>query len=196
MSVSMQRFPRLKALPCVDLDLARAIPHTGSTTYFFLPHLIANTISPQDPCRWSIGVMELWPASSWGYNKIQLSKISVVSYRCGPLPASRATPQSTFVLFFPLPPYYLIVALGFFVDGVLLDLMSWAYPRPVMAAQTGTYVIGDDSEESSMSWCVASATLLSLPLGMIRTSMVFPCWSKTPSRRPYSSVYPSSRAQI
>lgn len=103
MSVSMQRFPRLKALPCVDLDLARAIPYTGTTNYFFLPHIIANTISCQDPCRWSIGAMELWPASSWGYNKIQLSKISVVSYRCGPLPASRATPQSTFALFSSLP---------------------------------------------------------------------------------------------
>ncbi|KAI0002519.1 beach-domain-containing protein [Russula compacta] len=55
--------------------------------------------------------------------------------------------------------------LRFFVDGVLIDLMNWAYPRPEMTAQTGTYVIGDDSEEASMSWCMASATLLSRPLG-------------------------------
>ncbi|KAH9177644.1 beach-domain-containing protein [Lactarius sanguifluus] len=38
--------------------------------------------------------------------------------------------------------------LRFFVDGVLIDLMSWAYPRP-----------------ESMSWCMASAILLSKPLG-------------------------------
>jgi hypothetical protein len=98
-------FPRLKALPCVDLDLDRAIPHTESTNYFFLPHIIANTISCQDSCRWPIGAMELWPASSRGYNRIQLSKISVVSYRRGPLPASRATPQSTFAPFSSLPLY-------------------------------------------------------------------------------------------
>ncbi|KAH9975416.1 beach-domain-containing protein [Lactifluus volemus] len=55
--------------------------------------------------------------------------------------------------------------LRFFVDGVLIDMMSWAYPRPESTAQTGLYVIGDDSEEASMSWCMASATLLSKPLG-------------------------------
>ncbi|KAI9451783.1 beach-domain-containing protein [Russula earlei] len=55
--------------------------------------------------------------------------------------------------------------LRFFVDGVLIDLMNWVYPPPETAAQTGTYTIGDDSEEGSMSWCVASATLLSKPLG-------------------------------
>jgi hypothetical protein len=76
--------------------------------------------------------------------------------------------RSRYVL---LASTHLIVALGFFVDGVLVDLMSWAYPRLGMPAQTGTYVIGDDSEEASMSWCMASATLLSIPLGMIRTSM-------------------------
>ncbi|KAI9465845.1 beach-domain-containing protein [Lactarius psammicola] len=55
--------------------------------------------------------------------------------------------------------------LRFFVDGVLIDLMSWAYPRPESSPRTGTYAIGDDSEEASMSWCMASAILLSKPLG-------------------------------
>ncbi|KAH9042628.1 beach-domain-containing protein [Lactarius pseudohatsudake] len=55
--------------------------------------------------------------------------------------------------------------LRFFVDGVLIDLMSWAYPRPESSPQTGTYAIGDDSGEASMSWCMASAILLSKPLG-------------------------------
>ena len=61
---------------------------------------------------------------------------------------------------------YLISSPGFFVDGVLIDLMSWTYPRPESSPQIGTYVIGDDSEEASMSWCMASAILLSKPLGM------------------------------
>jgi len=68
-------------------------------------------------------------------------------------------------------PTYLIAAPGFFVDGVLIDLMNWAYPRPEMTAQTGTYAIGDDLEEASMSWCVASATLLSKPLGAVFVSL-------------------------
>ncbi len=62
---------------------------------------------------------------------------------------------------------YLIVVSGFFIDGVLIDLVNWAYPRPETTAQSGTFTIGDDSEQASMSWCVASATLLSKPLGMI-----------------------------
>ena len=61
----------------------------------------------------------------------------------------------------------LIVMSGFFIDGVLIDLVNWAYPRPETTAETATFVIGDDSEQASMSWCVASATLLSKPLGMI-----------------------------
>jgi hypothetical protein len=71
----------------------------------------------------------------------------------------------------PCVSTYLIVTPGFFVDGVLIDLMDWAYPRPEMAAQSGTYMIGDDSEGASMSWCVASATLLSIPIGMFRASV-------------------------
>ncbi|KAI0300557.1 beach-domain-containing protein [Multifurca ochricompacta] len=55
--------------------------------------------------------------------------------------------------------------LRFFVDGVLIDLMSWDYPRPELSGQIGTYVVGDDSQDASMSWCMASATLLSKPLG-------------------------------
>ncbi|KAF8266238.1 beach-domain-containing protein [Lactarius quietus] len=55
--------------------------------------------------------------------------------------------------------------LRFFVDGVLIDLMSWTYPRPESSPQTGTYAIGDGSEKASMSWCMASAILLSKPLG-------------------------------
>ncbi|KAI0273049.1 beach-domain-containing protein [Russula aff. rugulosa BPL654] len=53
----------------------------------------------------------------------------------------------------------------FFIDGVLIDLVNWAYPRPETTAETGTFMIGDDSEQASMSWCIASATFLSRPLG-------------------------------
>jgi hypothetical protein len=69
---------------------------------------------------------------------------------------------------------YLIVLPGFFIDGVLIDLVNWAYPRPETTAKIGTYTIGDDLEEASMSWCVASATLLSKPLGMILAFLGIP----------------------
>ena len=92
----------------------------------------------------------------------------MASYRGGPLPPSRVTPKSAFGLFLALASLtYLILMSGFFIDGVLIDLVNWAYPRSETTAQTGMYSIGDDSEEGSMSWCVASATLLSKPLGMI-----------------------------
>ncbi len=60
------------------------------------------------------------------------------------------------------------------MDGVLIDLMSWTYPRPEPSAQTGTYAIGDDSEEANMRWCMASAILLSKPLGMVGVFMGLP----------------------
>lgn len=69
---------------------------------------------------------------------------------------------------------YLIIMSGFFIDGVLIDLVNWAYPRLETTAETGTFMIGDDSEQASMSWCVASATFLSRPLGTILRSLVLP----------------------
>ncbi|KAI0067044.1 beach-domain-containing protein [Artomyces pyxidatus] len=56
-------------------------------------------------------------------------------------------------------------SLRFFVDGVLIDLVNWSYPKPDYIAQTGAYILGDDSDDAQMSWCVASATLISKPLG-------------------------------
>ena len=56
--------------------------------------------------------------------------------------------------------------IGVFIDGLLRDSRNWAYPRIDSVAQTITYEVGDSVIEkgSSMSWCVASAHLVSLPL--------------------------------
>ncbi|KAF8233255.1 beach-domain-containing protein [Tricholoma matsutake] len=51
-----------------------------------------------------------------------------------------------------------------FVDGVLTDTLDWSYPKPESSAQTGTFVIGDASENARMSWCLASSHLISAPL--------------------------------
>ncbi|KAJ7579061.1 beach-domain-containing protein [Mycena floridula] len=49
-----------------------------------------------------------------------------------------------------------------FVDGVLMDVLNWSYPR-AEAAQAVDYILGD-AEETKMSWCLASAHLIALPL--------------------------------
>ncbi|GBE84628.1 hypothetical protein SCP_0606070 [Sparassis crispa] len=51
-----------------------------------------------------------------------------------------------------------------FVDGVLTDSLNWMYPRTDATATLGTYLIGDSAKTASMSWCIASAYLLSIPL--------------------------------
>ncbi|GLB40924.1 putative WD40 repeats [Lyophyllum shimeji] len=51
-----------------------------------------------------------------------------------------------------------------FVDGVLSDTLNWAYPKPE-TPQPGAYIIGDASTSAQMSWCIASAYLLTIPLG-------------------------------
>ncbi|KAG6831011.1 hypothetical protein H0H92_013198 [Tricholoma furcatifolium] len=52
----------------------------------------------------------------------------------------------------------------FFVDGVLSDTLEWAYPK-AESTQSGTYTIGDPSNAAQMSWCIASAYFLTIPLG-------------------------------
>jgi hypothetical protein len=54
---------------------------------------------------------------------------------------------------------------GIFVDGVLADMLGWAYPRPERSAQGASFIIGDSSAHTSLSWCIASVYLLSIPLG-------------------------------
>jgi hypothetical protein len=52
---------------------------------------------------------------------------------------------------------------GVFVDGVLTDAMQWVYPKQESTPQTGTYIIGDTAG-AAMSWSLASAHMLSIPL--------------------------------
>lgn len=55
---------------------------------------------------------------------------------------------------------------GLFVDGGLTDSVNWQYPRPDAVVREALYTIGDSSELSCMSWSIASAYIISLPLGM------------------------------
>jgi hypothetical protein len=52
---------------------------------------------------------------------------------------------------------------GMFVDGTVTDAMQWVYPKPEPVPQTGTWVLGD-SAGSPLSWSLASAHLLGVPL--------------------------------
>ncbi|KAJ7143646.1 beach-domain-containing protein [Mycena filopes] len=52
-----------------------------------------------------------------------------------------------------------------YIDGVLNDGLNWNYPKLESAAQPVTYIIGDDTKKTRMSWCVASAHLMAFPFG-------------------------------
>ncbi|THV04025.1 beach-domain-containing protein [Dendrothele bispora CBS 962.96] len=51
-----------------------------------------------------------------------------------------------------------------FVDGVLNDHVNWYYPKPDSSSSSIRFIIGDDTKDSELSWCIASSYLLSLPI--------------------------------
>lgn len=51
------------------------------------------------------------------------------------------------------------------MDGVLSDTLNWNYPKTESLSQAGAYMIGDPSQRTGMSWCIASTYLLASPLG-------------------------------
>ncbi|EIN04780.1 beach-domain-containing protein [Punctularia strigosozonata HHB-11173 SS5] len=51
-----------------------------------------------------------------------------------------------------------------YVEGALVDSFNWPYPKPDNSARHLTYIIGDDTPSASMSWSIASAYLISVPL--------------------------------
>ncbi|KAJ7151346.1 beach-domain-containing protein [Mycena crocata] len=52
-----------------------------------------------------------------------------------------------------------------YIDGVLNDGLNWTYPKFESQPQAVKYVLGDDSKKTRMSWCIASAHLMSFPFG-------------------------------
>ncbi|KAG7440786.1 beach-domain-containing protein [Guyanagaster necrorhizus] len=52
-----------------------------------------------------------------------------------------------------------------FIDGVLVETLMWAYPRSDLSAQSVEYVVGSSDSEAQMSWCIATAYLITRPLG-------------------------------
>ncbi|KAJ7439485.1 beach-domain-containing protein [Mycena latifolia] len=52
-----------------------------------------------------------------------------------------------------------------YIDGVLNDGFNWNYPKFESQPQPINYILGDDSKKTRMSWCIASAHLMSFPFG-------------------------------
>jgi hypothetical protein len=52
-----------------------------------------------------------------------------------------------------------------YIDGVLNDGLNWNYPKFDSTPQAVQYVLGDDSNKTRMSWCIASAHLMGFPFG-------------------------------
>ncbi|KAI8986856.1 beach-domain-containing protein [Trametes punicea] len=51
-----------------------------------------------------------------------------------------------------------------FVNGIVVDSLNWQFPRGDINGSDRPYTIGDNSPDSCLSWCLASAYLISLPL--------------------------------
>ncbi|KAJ7856539.1 beach-domain-containing protein [Mycena leptocephala] len=56
-------------------------------------------------------------------------------------------------------------AIRLYIDGVLNDGLNWNYPKFDSTPQAVQYVLGDDSNKTRMSWCIASAHLMGFPFG-------------------------------
>ena len=54
---------------------------------------------------------------------------------------------------------------GLFIDGVLCDGLNWPYPKNPTTAVSASYVIGDDTSDATMQWCLSTSYLISVPLG-------------------------------
>ncbi|KAJ7700350.1 beach-domain-containing protein [Mycena rosella] len=52
-----------------------------------------------------------------------------------------------------------------YIDGVLNDGFNWNYPKFESQPQVIKYILGDDTKKTRMSWCIASAHLMSFPFG-------------------------------
>ncbi|KAJ7615896.1 beach-domain-containing protein [Roridomyces roridus] len=50
-----------------------------------------------------------------------------------------------------------------YIDGVLNDGLNWSYPKFESQPQAIRYTLGDDLKKTRMSWCIASAHMLSFP---------------------------------
>lgn len=59
----------------------------------------------------------------------------------------------------------IIVYLGLFIDGILVETLTWVYPRADLSAHSVEYVVGSNDPEAQMSWCIATAYLIARPLG-------------------------------
>ncbi|VDB88447.1 unnamed protein product [Peniophora sp. CBMAI 1063] len=51
-----------------------------------------------------------------------------------------------------------------YLDGTLVEPLNWQYPKSESHAQACSYVLGEDSDDGELSWCLASATMLAKPL--------------------------------
>ncbi|KAI6008605.1 hypothetical protein EDC04DRAFT_2871453 [Pisolithus marmoratus] len=54
-------------------------------------------------------------------------------------------------------------AVRIFIDGYLTDVLDWPYPAPDLIGG-GRLVLGDSTPGRTLSWCLASCYLLSIPL--------------------------------
>jgi hypothetical protein len=54
---------------------------------------------------------------------------------------------------------------GLFIDGIPCDGLNWSYPKSLTNVTHASYVLGDDTPDATMQWCLSTSYLVSTPLG-------------------------------
>ena len=97
------------------------------------------------------------------------------------------------------PPFILLECAkscsGLFIDGVLCDGLNWPYPKNPTTATSASYVIGDDTPDATMQWCLSTSYLVSIPLGEFH-HMLTAIVAKSRSRQRVATLHSSPWTQI
>ncbi|KAJ7709309.1 hypothetical protein B0H16DRAFT_1822009 [Mycena metata] len=122
----------------------------------------AGDDSPDLLCTAGVGARACH--AEWGDGKLELSTTSsreVGVFRKSSIHKMRWT-HITLVHY---PTRSANPTIRLYIDGVLNDGLNWNYPKSESTAQAVTYILGDDTKKTRMSWCVASAHLMAFPFG-------------------------------
>ena len=97
------------------------------------------------------------------------------------------------------PPFILLECAkscsGLFIDGVLCDGLNWPYPKNPTTTTSVSYVIGDDTSDATMQWCLSTSYLVSVPLGEFH-HMLTAIVAKSHFRQRVATLHSSSWTQI
>ncbi|KAK0199746.1 beach-domain-containing protein [Desarmillaria ectypa] len=145
-------------------DGVRGVPANGFTfaTWFWIEALPKTTTHPIFTVRTGSTSIVALCLNSDGKFELHTSGHKSVAVL---LKSSIHTARWTHVTLVHYPQKASQPSIRLFIDGILVETLTWAYPRPDLSAHSVEYVIGSNDPEAQMSWCVATAYLIARPLG-------------------------------